>query len=146
MAWDITTIVTKTVESPDFAAVVAEIVSQAGWQAGNNLAIYLDAHGTTVQYVDWMAADSHPTLAAQLVISYESQPTPTATATATSTETPTATATRTAMVTATATPTGTATSTQTPTTTPTGTPTPTATATPTDVPALRRTYLPVIWK
>ena len=153
--WVIGTIVTNPIESPDIAPVVEEIAGQVDWRAGNNLAIYLDAHGSTVQYVDWKAADSYPAQAAQLFVSYaQSSPTPTWTYTPTRTPTRilTPTPTPTVIRTPTSTPTPTRPSrnylpllsrmatatatwppppTHTPTPTPTRTPTPTPTHTPT---------------
>ncbi len=117
MPWTITSLVTGTVESPDIAAIVQEIVGQAGWRAGNHLALLIGPVLTGQQTVDWMAYDFSPANAAQLTPRYE-MPTPT------STPTPTTTATATATETLTPTPTAT------PTAAPTLTPTPTATSSP----------------
>ena len=116
--WTLNGTVTLPIDSPDISSVVEEIVAQPGWQAGNNLAIFIDAVGESVQYVDWNAYDLSPSQAAQLIVSYQTVTGPTSTPTRTPTRTPTITPTR----------------------TPTRTPTPTATARP---PA-RRIYLPVI--
>ncbi|MCX6030070.1 MAG: hypothetical protein NT169_12340 [Chloroflexi bacterium] len=116
--WTLTGIVSGTVESPDVAGIVQEIVGQAGWRAGNNLALLIGPVLAGEQFVDWVAYDFSSTAAAQLILRYEPPPattTPTPTATATPTATPTATAS--------ATPTATASPTVTPTLTPTPTPT-----------------------
>jgi hypothetical protein len=107
------------------AGIIQEIVSQAGWQAGNNLALLISPVLTGQQYVDWQAYDFSPVNAAQLTLRYAPPP-PTATPTPTATASPTETAT----VTATPTPTATASS------TPTATPTSSATASPTATPTL----------
>ena len=120
--WTLTSIVSGTVESPDVAGIVQEIVGQAGWQAGNNLALLIGPVLAGEQFVDWAAYDFSPATAAQLILRYEPPPatvTPTPTATATPTETATPTAT--ASSTPTATPSPTATPTFSPTPTPTNT-------------------------
>ena len=58
-------------ESPDLAAVVEEIVGQAAWRQGNNLALLISPVLTGKQTMDWMAYDVKPEGAAQLVIHYE---------------------------------------------------------------------------
>jgi hypothetical protein len=86
--------VTETVESPDLAGIVQEVVGQSGWQAGNNLALLISPVLTERQTVDWQAYDFSPVNAAQLTISYQmpaAMPTPAATATPSQTPTPTST-------------------------------------------------------
>jgi catechol 2,3-dioxygenase-like lactoylglutathione lyase family enzyme len=149
-SWTITGTVAGTTDSPDIAPVVQEIVGQAGWRPGNNLAILVDANHYDGAYVDWRAYDAFPTQAAQLFVSYEwsGQPPPTSTATSTATPTWTITPTPTTTPSPSATPTPTAspsaTPTPSPTFTPTGSPTPSPTATPTPSPTLRRLYLPLM--
>jgi hypothetical protein len=123
VAWTIDAAVTGVVDSPDIVVVVQEIVGQPGWQAGNNLAIFVDATASSAQYVDWTAYDYQfePALAAQLIVSYQSRPT--ATPTATSTPSPTPTATWTPTRTPTATPSATWTPSPTPSLTPSPVPT-----------------------
>jgi hypothetical protein len=126
--------VTETVESPDLATIVQEVVGQGGWRAGNNLALLISPALTEQQHVDWQAYDFSPANAAQLAINYRmpaATSTPTPTATVMPTVTPTPTSTPTATPTATATETPTATVTLTATVTPTATATPIATVTPT---------------
>lgn len=98
--WTLTTMVDEPIASPDFAPVIEEIVAQAGWQAGNNLAIFLDYQQATTEYVDWQAYDHNPAAAARLIVSYqwagEATPTATPTVSPTPTNTPAATATPTA--------------------------------------------------
>jgi hypothetical protein len=132
--WTLTSIVSGTVESPDVAAIVQEIVGQAGWQAGNNLALLIGPVLAGEQFVDWAAYDFSPAAAAQLLLRYGPPPatvtpTPTVTPTETATPTPTATATPSQTPTETPTPTPTFTPTVTPTATPTFTATPTPTST-----------------
>ena len=104
------------INSPDLAIIVQEVVGQANWRAGNNLALLINQAPGGEQMIDWRAYDLNPAKAAQLSISYKVLP-------ITATPTPTATAT--------ATPTGTPTLTPTVTLTPSPTPTATATGTPT---------------
>ncbi len=113
------TYITYPTESPDLAGIVQEIVGQADWRPGNNLALLINPAGGDLP-LDWWAYDNSPTKAAQLSLSYQM---PAATSTPTPTATPTVT------------PTPTATPTATPTDTPTATPTPTSTSTP--APGLR---------
>jgi photosystem II stability/assembly factor-like uncharacterized protein len=150
--WTIPTTVTGPTDSPDISAIVQEIVGQENWQAGNNLAILVDATGASTQYVDWQAYDFRPANAAALIVSYRWLPTPTVTPSATQTPTASRTATPTgtpsatpsATLRASASPTGTASPTETGTATPTGTPTAsrTPTATPTPSATLRASATP----
>ena len=144
VSWVLNSTATGTTNSPDILAVVEEVVGQAGWRAGNNLAVYLDATDQGAHYVDWKAYDTNPLLAAHLVVRYQTGAVSTATPTATSTTT----FTPTRPVTYTATPTRTTTFTPTrPGTfiaTPTRTPPQTPTASPTRPPGARRIYLPVM--
>ena len=68
--WTVSGIVSQTVESPDLAALVQEIVGQDGWQAGNSLALLISPVLTGQHYVDWRAYDFQPSDAAQLTINY----------------------------------------------------------------------------
>lgn len=145
VAWTIPGTVSTVIDSPDISPVVQEIVNQANWLPGNNLAILIDYAGSARKYIDWYAFDSNPAKSVQLLVSYGPSATPTNTPTATRTPTPTPTHT------ATPTPTATRTFTPTPTSTPTVrpqgprrvfiplsrkafTPTPAATSTPTATP------------
>jgi hypothetical protein len=97
--WIIGGVVTGAADAPDLALIIEEIVSQADWQPGNNLALLVSALPAEWQwqFVDWQAYDFSPANAAQLSISYRiaetATPTPTVTATATPTATPSPTAT-----------------------------------------------------
>ena len=159
--WKIDGPVSGVVQSPDFSPVVEEIVGQADWEPGNNLAIYVDYVDISQHYVDWRAWEYTLGVdAALLEVTYQSAgtPTPTRTPTRTSTpsvsQTPTPTRTPTLAMTATRTPTTTATltapatHTRTPTWTPTATTTitPPATATPTTTPVIRHRFLPLIMR
>ena len=104
----------RPVRSPDLAAIVQEVVGQADWRAGNNLALLINQASSGEQMIDWRAYDLDPAKAAQISISYKILPI-TATPTPTTTSTPTATATATPTATLTASPTPTATATGTPT-------------------------------
>jgi hypothetical protein len=82
-AWTIIGALSGPVESPDLAAVVQEVVGQADWQAGNNLALLISPVLQGQYFLDWLAYDFSPADAAQLTISYQmSASTPTSTATA----------------------------------------------------------------
>jgi photosystem II stability/assembly factor-like uncharacterized protein len=153
--WTLTTNpVSGITESPAISPIIQEIVGLADWRPGHNLAIFMDATGSSQQFIDWSAFDFQPSLSAQLIVSYELliTPTPTRTAspTATSTLTPTPTATSTATATPVATPTATATPTLTPsltsTATPSVTPTPTLTSTPTPLCGTSLSYLPLLMR
>ncbi len=123
VSWVLNSTATGTTDSPDISAVVEEVVGQAGWRAGNNLAVYLDATDQGAHYVDWKAYDTNPSLAAHLILTYqggiEPTVTPSPTFTPTPTQTPTATRTPTRTPTLTATPTASATPYRTATSTPT---------------------------
>jgi len=69
--WTLTKPVSGTVESPDLATVVQEIVWQDGWQEGNNLALVISPVLTGKQTMDWQAYDFKPEGAAQLLIHYQ---------------------------------------------------------------------------
>ncbi len=146
-SWTLTATVGAEAMASDVSGIVQEIVGQAGWQPGNDLALLIEpvdegtqAHtppfvgqdasvgrpaeglsesGTLLarQYVDWQAFDFDPGNAAELLVYYGKPETPTPGPVGTPTGTPT--------------PTATVTETPTPTGTPTGTPTATMTATPT---------------
>lgn len=135
--WTIGGTVNQITQSPDVAPIIQEIVSRAGWQPGNNLALLIDFTPTSQFYIDWIAYESMPQRSARLLITYETTGTPTATTTPTSTATATTTPTRTAQ------PTNTATATSTP--TPTRTAMPSATATPTPTTVHREVHLPLIF-
>jgi hypothetical protein len=125
--WVIDTTVVGVRQSPDIAPVIAEIVRQAGWQPGNNLAVLIDFTSASRHHIDWQAYDFLASGAARLVVSYVTTPTPTWTPTPTPTWTPT----------------------PTPTWTPTPTPTRSATPTPTITrtqppPQSRPRYLPLL--
>ena len=94
--WLIDTTVVGPRQSPDIAPVIAEIVRQAGWQPGNNLAVLIDFTSASRYYIDWQAYDFLASGSARLVVSYITAPTPTWTPTPTPTATPTPTVTRTA--------------------------------------------------
>ena len=74
------------VESPDISAVVQEIVALNDWRAGNNLSILIDAGQGGQQFVNWWSYDGKPSVAAELVVSYQAGDTPTATPSPTPTQ------------------------------------------------------------
>lgn len=86
--WVIDTTVVGASQSPDIAPVMAEIVRQAGWQPGNNLAVLIDFTSASQHYIDWQAYDYLASGAARLVVNYVSTLTPTPTPTSTPTPTP----------------------------------------------------------
>ncbi len=87
--WLIETTVVAAKQSPDISPVIAEIVRQAGWQPGNNLAVLIDYSSASRHHIDWQAYDYLTSGAARLVVSYVTTPTPTPTPTRTPTATPT---------------------------------------------------------
>lgn len=110
-AWTVPGSVSTATDSPDISPVIQEIVGQATWQPGNNLAVLIEFTGPSKEYIDWYSFDSSPSKSVQLLVSYGPPPatnTPTATRTPTPTRTitptPTATATRTFTPTPTHTP------------------------------------------
>jgi hypothetical protein len=142
--WAVSNTQDATVNSPNLASILQEIVGQGAWRPGNDLALLIGPGSAGEQFADWQAFDFSAANAAQLTIRYEpfaatDTPMPTATRTSTPTTTPTLPATETATLTAkpllTETPTPTAT------TDLTSTPTPTATPQPE-----RRLYLPLVLK
>ena len=134
VSWVLNSTATGTTDSPDISTVVEDVVGQAGWRAGNNLAVFLDASTQGTHYVDWKAYDTNPSLAAHLILTYQGGIEPTVTPSPTLTPTPTQT------------PTATRTPTRTPTLTATTTATPIATGTPTvtSTPVGFGSYLPLI--
>jgi hypothetical protein len=152
--WTITETQGISVESPNLAGIIEEIMGQDGWQPGNNLALLISPGLAGAMFADWQAFDFSAANAAQLTLNYrvkEETPTPsptatgTPTATPTPTDTPAATATDTPTPTATDTPTATAMATGTPTVTPSPTETQAPIATPTVTPRRWATrYLPLV--
>lgn len=144
--WAITDTQGISVESPNLAGIIEEIMGQDGWQPGNNLALLISPGLAGAMFADWQAFDFSAANAAQLILSYrvkEETPTPSPTATGTPTATPTPTDTPAA--TATDTPTATAMATGTPTVTPSPTETQAPIATPTVTPRRWATrYLPLV--
>ncbi len=143
VTWTLSSRLYGWVNSPDITSIVQEILDRSDWNTGNDMALFLDAAPSAVNYAVWASFESGAELAPRLVVRFDEPytPTPTMTATPTETATPTVTSTPTETPTATAT------------TTPTETPTATATAssTPTSSPTTRpttlyRLYLPLISK
>jgi hypothetical protein len=132
------TIVGAKQQTLDLSALVQEVVNRSGWSSGNNMAFFINGHGTR----NAVSYDGSITSAPLLHVEYD--PSPTDTPTSTVTDTPTSTSTSTATYTPTYTPTSTITDTPTSTATytPTSTPTSTPSYTPTNTPTLTYTATP----